>query len=387
MKPIVNKYLLPRYLLVLVAVVIATSTLLISNRLVRDLSQEEYTSMQIWVEAMNDMITADEGADLNLIVLILESNNTIPVILYDELANYYTSVNIELKGPDEQAFLKEKAGVFKLQHATLTIKINDTYQYVYYGDSKLIRQLQVYPFVLLAIMTLFIASAILTLLSAKRREHDKLWIGLSKETAHQLGTPLSSLMAWIEILKLRNIDEDILNHLSTDVERLQMVSERFSKIGSETALHVCDIVEVTQDTLDYLSARLSKKIHLEIILPSVPVYGTLNAILYSWVIENITKNAADAMEGAGHIAFELKTSEKLIIIDISDTGKGIHKSKFKTIFKPGYTTKTRGWGFGLSLTKRIIESYHHGKVYVLHSAINKGTTIRVELPIREKRKG
>lgn len=386
MKRVFNKYLLPRYLMVVVAIVITITTLFISSKLVKELSAEEYKRMKIWVEATNNMIAAEDDADLNLIVLILESNNTIPVILYDETGNHYSSVNLEIKGKNEQEFLKKKAEYFKEKHATLTIKINNTYQYVYYGDSRLIQQLQIYPFILLFVMLLFISLAIFTLLSAKKREHDKVWIGLTKETAHQLGTPLSSLMAWVEILKLKNIAPEILDHLSKDVERLQMVSERFSKIGSETALYVCNVVEITQSTLDYLSNRLSKKIDFRIKLPPTPVYVSLNTVLYSWVIENIIKNAADTMEGVGRIELELKKSENSVIIDISDTGKGIHKSKFKTIFKPGYTTKLRGWGFGLSLTKRIIESYHCGKVYVLQSTINKGTTMRIELPLQDNSK-
>lgn len=368
---------------VAMAIVIAVGSLLVSHHLVSDLSREERNKMTIWAEATKEIIDSEDDANLNLIVLILQSNTTIPVILYDKQADLYTSTNIDLEGKDEQTYLKEQAASFEKKHEPILIEFQDVEQYVYYDDSYTLKRLQLFPYVQLAVLTIFVLSSILALLSTKRMEQDRLWVGLSKETAHQLGTPLSSLIAWIEYLRLKGIDESIALDMEKDINRLQKITDRFSKIGSKPTLQKENLVELTKQAIFYLEKRISKKVEFVLHFPSHPVYANISESLYAWVIENLTKNAVDAMSGAGKIEFRLEEKGDNIILDISDTGKGMPKSKFKTIFNPGYTSKSRGWGLGLSLAKRIIETYHKGRIYVLKSEIDMGTTFRIEL-LKEK---
>lgn len=364
---------------VAMAIIIAVGSLVVSHHLVSDLSREERNKMTIWAEATKEMINSEEDVNLNLVVLILQSNKTIPVILYDKQAGLYTSVNIELEGRDEQLYLQEQSLSFEKKHTPIVIEIDDFEQFVYYDDSYTLKRLQLFPYVQLAVLTIFVLSSILALLSTKRMEQDRLWVGLSKETAHQLGTPLSSLIAWIEYLKLKGIDENITVDMEKDISRLQTITDRFSKIGSRPTLQRENLVEITQQAVLYLQKRMSKKVEFDLLLPSMPIYANISEALYSWVLENLTKNAIDAMSGEGKIEFRMEEKETSVILDITDTGKGLSKSKFKTIFNPGYTSKSRGWGLGLSLAKRIVESYHNGRIYVLKSDPNVGTTFRIEL--------
>lgn len=379
MKLFLNKKVFSRYMFVAMAILIAVGSLVVSHHLVSDLSREERNKMTIWAEATKEMINSEEDANLNLVVLILQSNTTIPVILYDKLGDSYTSVNIDLAGKDEQAYLKSKVKSFEDKHDPIIIEFDDFEQYVYYDDSYTLKRLQLFPYVQLAVLTIFVLSSIMALLSTKRMEQDKLWVGLSKETAHQLGTPLSSLIAWIEYLRLKGVDESIATDMEKDINRLQKITDRFSKIGSEPTLAKEDLVELTQQSILYLEKRISKKVEFNLIFPPHPVYANVSESLYAWVIENLTKNAVDAMSGVGKIEFRMEEKDDSIILDITDTGKGIPKSKYKTIFNPGFTSKSRGWGLGLSLAKRIIEAYHKGRVYVLKSEIDVGTTFRIEL--------
>lgn len=374
-----NKKVFSRYMFVAMAIVIAVGSLVVSHHLVSDLSREERNKMTIWAEATKEMIDSVDDANLNLIVLILQSNTTIPVILYDKEVNFYTSVNIDLEGKEEQTYLKEKVKSFQKKHEPILIEFENVEQYVYYDDSYTLKRLQLFPYVQLAVLTIFVLSSIMALLSTKRLEQDKLWVGLSKETAHQLGTPLSSLIAWIEYLRLKGVDESIAVDMQKDIDRLQTITDRFSKIGSKPTMQKEDLVELTQQAVSYLEKRISKKVEFSLHFPPQPVYVNVSESLYAWVIENLTKNAVDAMSGVGKIDFRLEERDETIILDISDTGKGMAKSKFKTIFNPGYTSKSRGWGLGLSLAKRIIESYHGGRIYVLKSEVNVGTTFRIEL--------
>ena len=379
MKLLLNKKVFSRYMFVAVAMLIAVGSLVVSHHLVSDLSKEERNKMKIWAEATKEAIEAEENVNLNLIVLILESNTTIPTILYDKNSDSYRSVNIDLEGQDEQLYLRAKATSFAKRHEPIAIEFETFEQYLYYDDSHTLKRLQWFPYIQLGVLTIFVLTSILALLSTKRMEQDRLWVGLSKETAHQLGTPLSSLIAWVEYLRLKGIDESIAQDIEKDINRLQKITDRFSKIGSTPTLHQCDIKELTLQTIDYLETRISKKVEFFSDLPLHPLYAKASEPLYAWVIENLTKNAVDAMSGTGKVSFVMTETDDTIVLDISDTGKGIPKSKFKTIFTPGYTTKSRGWGLGLSLTKRIIESYHQGKVYVLRSEIDNGTTFRIEL--------
>lgn len=379
MKLFLNKKVFSRYVFVAVALLIAIGSLVVSNHLVSDLSKEERSKMRIWAEATKEAIEAEDNVNLNLIVLILESNTTIPTILYDKSQNHYRSVNIDLEGKDEQNYLKEKAESFAKRHEPISIQYDTFEQYLYYDDSYTLKHLQMFPYIQLVVLTIFVLTSLLVLLTTKRMEQDRLWVGLSKETAHQLGTPLSSLIAWVEYLRLKGIDESIAQDIEKDITRLQTITDRFSKIGSIPTLARCDINYLTQETIAYLEKRISKKVDFVLHFPDNAIYAEISEPLYAWVIENLTKNAVDAMSGAGMIVFDMVEKEDLIILDITDTGKGMTKSQFKTIFNTGYTTKSRGWGLGLSLAKRIIESYHKGKIYVLKSEIDKGTTFRIEL--------
>lgn len=379
MKLFENNKLLFRYLFIAIAIVIAIGSLIVSHFLVEDLSKEERNKIKIWAEATKEAANSSENTNMHLIVQILESNTTIPVILYDEKDNFYISTNIPLPETQEQDFLKSKAESFKKKNEPILIEIEDMKQYVYYDDSYTLKRLQLFPYIQLGVLAIFMIIAFIALFSAMRREQDRVWVGLSKETAHQLGTPISSLLAWIEYLKLKQTNQDILTDMEKDINRLQIITDRFSKIGSSPSLERKNIAEVMQQSVSYLEKRISRKVVFKINTPETDLYADISESLFSWVIENLTKNAVDAMGGQGNISYTISEKGQNIHIDIQDTGKGIPKSKFKTIFSPGYTTKSRGWGLGLSLTKRIIESYHKGKIYVKSSEINVGTTFRIEL--------
>ncbi|MFT3995094.1 MAG: HAMP domain-containing sensor histidine kinase [Dysgonomonas sp.] len=378
MKPFKNN-LAYRYLFVIVAMFIAVGSLVVSHFLVADLSREETNKMKIWAEATKEAAGSDDNVNMNLIVQILESNTTIPVILHDKKDNFYTSVNIELPPDEDQKFLEKKASSFAKRHEPIVIEATDFEQFLYYDDSYTLKRLQIYPYIQLGVLTIFVITSLLALLSTKRLEQDRLWVGLSKETAHQLGTPLSSLLAWLEYLRMKEVEPSIVNDMEKDVSRLQMITDRFSKIGSAPVLERRDIVALTRQTISYLEKRISKKVPFYIDFPQEPLYANISEPLFSWVIENLTKNAVDAMSGIGQIHFILLSKDQTIYLDICDTGKGIPKSNFKTVFNTGYTTKARGWGLGLSLAKRIVQSYHKGKIYVKSSEINVGTVFRIEL--------
>ncbi|NDW19576.1 sensor histidine kinase [Dysgonomonas sp. 216] len=370
-----------KYLFIAVAVIIATSSLVVSNYLIEDLSREERQKIELWAEAMRIAAsTEDENTDTNIILRILSGNETVPVILCDVDDNVMYHMNIDMKDVQDSAlYLKKKVIAFKKNHDAIEIDNDAFKQYVYYDDSYTLKRLQIYPFIQLGVLTIFILTSFLALLSTKKAEQNKVWVGLSKETAHQLGTPISSLMAWTEYMKLKDPDSSIAREMDKDVERLQIVADRFSKIGSMPDPDLHEFKEVVTNSINYLQNRISKKVSFSFNFPEEDIYVNLNNSLFSWVIENLTKNAVDAMEGKGSINYTITKSNGTIFLDISDTGKGIPKSRFKTVFSPGFTTKARGWGLGLSLTKRIIESYHNGKIYVKSSEIGVGTTFRIEL--------
>ncbi|MBB4037184.1 hypothetical protein GGR21_003099 [Dysgonomonas hofstadii] len=379
MKIVENNKVLLRYLFIAIAIIIAFGSLIVSHYLVKDLSKEERNKMEIWAEATKEVASDMENPNMNLVVQVLNSNTTIPVILYDKKENYYTSANIDLPAVNEQDYLKEKAKKFEKSHKPIIIEVEDFDQYIYYDDSYTLKHLQLYPYIQIGVLLIFMVTAFFALFTTMRMEQDRLWVGLSKETAHQLGTPISSLLAWIEYLKLKDADQGIVSDMEKDIDRLQMITDRFSKIGSAPALKKENIEELIQRTIIYLEKRISKKVIFETHFQSAPLYAEVSESLLSWVIENLTKNAVDAMGGQGRITYILSETDKNIVLDIKDTGKGIPKSKFKTIFNPGFTTKERGWGLGLSLAKRIIESYHRGKIYVKSSEIDVGTTFCIEL--------
>lgn len=369
-----------KYLFIVVAVLIAIGSVVVSNLLVDDLAKEERNKISIWAEATKEVASSENSQNnMNLIIRILESNTTIPVILHDSKEDCFTSVNIDLPDVGEQDFLRRKAENFKQKNEPIVIESEDFEQYVYYDDSYTLKQLQAYPYIQMGVLFVFVLTSILAFLSSKRLELDRLWVGLTKETAHQLGTPISSLMAWIEYLRMKHTDPSILESMEKDIIRLQMITDRFSKVGSAPALESTDVGQLIVSTVDYLNSRISKKVNFVFQIPDEPIYAKVSTTLFEWVVENLTKNAVDAMSGQGQITYTLTNDADRVYIDISDTGKGLHKSKFKEIFSPGYTTKSRGWGLGLSLAKRIIVQYHEGRIYVKSSEINVGTTFRIEL--------
>ena len=362
------------------AVLIAILSVVVSDLLIKDLAREERQRMEIWSEATRVMTSENPSLNMQLILKIIQGNTSIPVILctdQDEVVSYN---NIELPENDQALFLKKKVGELKAKNPPIVIDMEDgSFQYLYYDDSTILKRLLLYPYVQLSVVFVFILLAFLALASTKRAEQNKVWVGLSKETAHQLGTPISSLIAWVEYLRTKEIDAFLLNEMDKDVKRLQTIAERFSKIGSDPDPVPTDLVESIQTALGYMSTRISSKVAIHADLPSHPIWVSMNDSLFAWVIENLTKNAVDAMEGHGDIYLRIEERDRLVRIDLSDTGKGIPKSKFKTVFNPGYTTKQLGWGLGLSLVKRIIESLQGGKIYVKSSELGKGTTFRIEL--------
>ena len=362
------------------AVLIAILSVVVSDLLIKDLAREERQRMEIWSEATRVMTSENPSLNMQLILKIIQGNTSIPLILctdQDEVVSYN---NIELPENDQALFLKKKVGELNAKNPPIVIDMEDgSFQYLYYDDSTILKRLLLYPYVQLSVVFVFILLAFLALASTKRAEQNKVWVGLSKETAHQLGTPISSLIAWVEYLRTKEIDAFLLNEMDEDVKRLQTIAERFSKIGSDPDPVPTDLVESIQTALGYMSTRISSKVAIHADLPSHPIWVSMNDSLFAWVIENLTKNAVDAMEGHGDIYLRIEERDRLVRIDLSDTGKGIPKSKFKTVFNPGYTTKQRGWGLGLSLVKRIIESLQGGKIYVKSSELGKGTTFRIEL--------
>lgn len=423
-----------RFILIVVAVLIAIASLLTSNFLIRDLQHEESNNMEVWAEAMKSLNLADENTDLNLVLKVINGNNNIPVIVLDKQGNVqsYRNLNrtfsdadsldevkemalgmksagnviriyLDIQNPDDKIILgNDNSGVEEYESNADNAELSknegqnqDTnsfvvvpmkqetagdYMEICYDDSLMLKRLSWYPYIQLSVVVIFVAIAIFALFTSMRSEQNKVWVGLSKETAHQLGTPISSLMAWSEVLKESYPNDELIPEMYKDVKRLELIAERFSKIGSIPEPKVEDICALLRRTAEYMDHRTSSKVVIRTHFPSNVVEINLIASLFEWVVENLCKNAVDAMDGTGSIDITLKETDKLISIEVKDTGKGIPKSYFKSVFKPGYTTKKRGWGLGLSLAKRIVEEYHGGHIFVKNSVIGVGTTFRVELP-------
>ena len=388
------------YIFIFIAVLIVIATVYFSNSLSTKLAEEERIKAEIWAEAMYVLATPEtidfseeplsykslenkynetQSALINFSFSIIEKNVSIPTILCDENDSVSNHTNIEFSGKDSIAFLKNKLIAFKAKNPPIVIEIESGNQFVYYDDSVFLKRLTMFPYIQLSIVFAFILLSFVALLGTKKAEQNKVWVGLSKETAHQLGTPISSLIAWVEYLKTKDVEAGYLKEMEKDVKRLGMIADRFSKIGSNPDLLPMNVNEALTSSCEYMSTRISSKVNLNIELSEKTLLVLMNDSLFSWVIENITKNAVDAMEGQGSITYHIEDKGKKVYIDISDTGKGLPKSRYNTIFNPGYTTKTRGWGLGLSLVKRIVESYPGGKIFVKTSEVGKGTTFRIEL--------
>lgn len=369
-----------KYVFIIGAVVIAIASVFVSDLLIKDLAREERQKIEVWAEATRVVTSEDPSLNMKLILQIIQGNTSIPVMLCNEQDSVMNYKNIELPAKNVEGFLYQKAQELKKKNQPIPIDMEDgTFQYLYYDDSINLKRLLIYPYAQLSVMAVFILIAFLALTSTKRAEQNKVWVGLSKETAHQLGTPISSLIAWVEYLKMKEVDPSLLEEMEKDVKRLETIADRFSKIGSQPEPVPLDIRDSIRAALNYMETRISSKVKITVEAPEEPVMVLMNDSLFAWVVENLCKNAVDAMGGQGDIRFHIEEKAKKVYIDVSDTGKGILKSKFKTVFNPGYTTKKRGWGLGLSLVKRIIESYHGGKIYVKNSEIGKGTTFRIEL--------
>ena len=374
-----------KIVLVVAAVVIAVASLLVSHFLVRDLYREERSKMEVWAQALHSLNEADENTDLSLVLSVMEGNNTIPVIVLDKDGHVADYRNITIKAEDAAdtiAFIERAGQRMKDADRYIKIQTGDSadYQLVCYDDSVMLKRLAAWPYVQLGIVLIFVVVAIFALLSSKRAEQNKVWVGLSNETAHQLGTPSSSLMAWTEVLKETYPDDELLPEMDKDVKRLERIAERFSKIGSVPEPVDSSMNEVLQHVIEYMSRRTSQKVEIVCHIPSEDVVVKMNASLFEWVIENLCKNAVDAMGGEGTITLTMMTEGQQVIIEVQDTGKGIRKKDIKNVFTPGFTTKKRGWGLGLSLAKRIVEEYHKGHIFVKSSEVGKGTTFRIEMP-------
>ena len=387
-----------KIILVIVAIVIAVASLLVSHLLVKDLQREERNKMEIWAEALNALNNADETTDLSLVLNVIQSNNTIPVIVMDSDGVVSDYRNIEINAEtdvDSGTFVSrygkrmyDRGDYIKIYLAENDSVVADSeevpkesqpYTLVCYDESILLRRLAQYPYWQLGIVMIFVVVAIFALLASKRAEQNKVWVGLSKETAHQLGTPISSLMAWVEILKENYPDDELIPEMDKDVKRLELVAERFSKIGSLPEPVDASMNQVLVHVVDYMNRRTSKKVDILTHLPEEEVIVKMNAQLFEWVIENLCKNAVDAMEGRGRIDLSLIDEDHRVVVEVSDNGKGIRKKDIKNVFTPGFTTKKRGWGLGLSLAKRIVEEYHKGKIFVKESEVGVGTTFRIEI--------
>ncbi|MBN1989028.1 MAG: HAMP domain-containing histidine kinase [Bacteroidales bacterium] len=374
-----------KLLLFLVAVVIGIASLFVTNELVNDLSVEERKKIELWAEGIRQLSDLERNdLDYSFILKVMEDNTTVPVIQTDENNTVLYTLNIPSKKVDTPEKQEKMLAKMKKSKEPIDVTFLDgNKNYVYYQDSTTLLRLTYYPYIQLSVIMLFIGIAYFAFSQSRKAEQDRVWAGMAKETAHQLGTPTSSLLACVDILKEGNARPDITLEIEKDVLRLEKIATRFSKIGSEPKLIPQNVISVLNSSIEYLQTRISTKIAITIGYDkSDSIIAKLNATLFEWVIENVVKNAADAIQGSGEIHFKITDNVQVVYIDITDTGRGIPKSKQKTIFQPGYTTKQRGWGLGLTLSKRIIEDYHGGKIFVNYSEVNKGSSFRVVIPKR-----
>ncbi|OJV36275.1 MAG: ATP-binding protein [Bacteroidales bacterium 36-12] len=369
-----------KLIFILIGVGIVVASTYFSNKLGNELAQEEKRKIEIWAEATRQLILSDETTNLDFIISIIEGNKTIPVLLVDDHDNLLSSKNVKEPLKDIDSFYRNEINRLKFKNSPIEVKLSDSTQYIYYDDSRLLKQLYYFPYVQLGIIFFFFIIAFFAFSSTKKAEQNRVWVGLSKETAHQLGTPISSLLAWVDLMKMKYEDDKMIGEMSKDVSRLRIIAERFSKIGSAPDLQLVSLNETILNAVQYISNRTSEKVKIQCHFPDKNhIFIKLNVPLFEWVIENLCKNSIDAMDGSGKIYINISKSEKDCIIDVRDKGKGIERKNYRTIFSPGFTTKSRGWGLGLSLAKRIIEEYHNGKIFVKSSEINNGTTIRIIL--------
>lgn len=382
----------------LASVVVVGVFLYISNSIVRDLAVQERARMQIWAGATKELVNLSSGesdvseSGINFLFGIIEGNNNIPVLLTDDDGNIVDQRNFDLpdketvfplESTDNMRFLKKKLAGMRKGDNVIDIEIMPgTVQHLYYEDSTLLRRLSLYPYIQIAVMAAFVIVVYLAVTSSKRAEQNKVWVGLSKETAHQLGTPISSLMAWTELMRDMGVDQEMVAEMDKDVRRLSTIASRFSKIGSQPNMEPGDLNDATRHAVDYMTTRISPRISLSMADSTEQLPVSMSEPLIQWVMENLIKNAVDAMDGEGSITIETLRDRDQAVIHVTDTGKGMSRKRRKEIFRPGFTTKKRGWGLGLTLAKRIIEQYHGGKIFVSASEPGVGTTFRIQIPLR-----
>ena len=368
----------------LFALLFVSGSMWFTHHLSKQFAEVEQQRMAIWAEATRQLVLADENTDITLYSSIIEANTTIPVYMTDADYHVILSRNVIEPKQDVEAFYEKKISRLRATQKPIEVRVSPKVtQYIFYEESNLLRQLRLFPWVQMAVMLVFMVLIVTFIITSYRNEQNRVWVGLTKETAHQLGTPISSLNGWLELLKARYPNDELLPDISTDINRLQLVAERFSRIGSAPTLMPTNIRQVVEQSYAYMRTRVGKKVEMELKIdePDKPEdYITLaDAPLMEWVTENLIKNSVDAMNGRGWIGLHLQQSGTSIILDVTDTGRGIERKRYTQIFRPGYTTKTRGWGLGLSLCKRIVEEYHGGQIFVHQSVVSKGTTIRVVL--------
>ena len=383
-----------KYSLLAFATIIASGSLLYTNYLVRNIARSERTRAQVWAMSMKQVLASDDNDFLNYVFAVRDSS-IVPAIVTDEQGDIQltrgldtTKTNIKLQAEDNKKikydprYFQDELAEMKKEHQPIKLTIITQQWLVYYKDSYLLTQLKIFPYIQLSLIAIFLLMAYTAFSSSRKSEQDQVWVGLAKETAHQLGTPISSLMAWIELMKEKfNAENDpLIDEMANDVHRLEIVAERFSKIGSRPQLEEHNVYDVVKEFMDYFRVRVSKNIGFELTGNPNETAG-INIPLFDWVLENLLKNAVNAIEGKGKIKVDISgnKTKRQVFIDITDTGKGVPRSKFDTIFQPGYTTRKRGWGLGLSLTRRIVENYHNGQVFVRESEVGKGTTFRIVL--------
>ena len=378
-----NSYEIKRFIkiiLLLLAVFIGGVTLYFSQRLSQKVAQEEKKKVQTWAKAMKMLSDPDVEGDLSFYLELVKDNTTIPAIVVNETGKITQFINLDSSKVGSENYLSKKLQEFKNTNEAISIPIDKGIVHtVYYGESSVLRQLRYYPFIVLGVVALFILVSYFAFSFSRRAEQNQVWVGLAKETAHQLGTPISSLMGWVDVIEMGEMPDNAADEMRKDITRLQIITERFSKIGSEPILKITELNEALRNSVHYMQTRSGSEVYFKINECSSPVQVNLNLNLFDWVIENLTKNSIDAMEGKGHLEYAVSKRNGKVFLDISDTGRGIPRNRFKTIFKPGYTTKKRGWGLGLSLARRIIQDYHQGEIFVKESQPNVRTTFRIIL--------
>ena len=367
-----------KYILVFIAIIIVVVFYALSQRLTSVIEAEEKYKVELWAEATREISLIDINTDITFLQKVIGGNTTIPVILADTSYNVLSYRNLPLQNYSPED-LKLLAKDFASKNNPIVIDMpSGDRQYICYDDSFLLKALTYVPIIMLMVLVVFLICVVVLILTIKQSEQNRLWVGLFKETAHQLGTPTSSLMAWTEILKSKYPNDELIPELDKDTMRLKTIVERFSQIGSKAELEVANVSEVVSEVVNYMRNRISRQVEIQTNIPN-EAFAMLNISLFEWVVENLCKNAVDAMEGRGKLTVELTETPSLVVIDITDTGKGISKSNISKVFNMGFTTKKRGWGLGLSLSRRIICEYHKGKIYVKHSQVDKGTTFTIEI--------